>query len=320
MKNYFLTELPSGKLNFGTNLRAVETWMKLLDAENINIIDFFNAKSQTKREGICWLIIPKGEDQITTLANRIPNMVEFVKQCFDKVYCIQEGETTFFQRYSVKTQSWLHKQFAASDRIYTQNEYDKKYYKGLHTNEVKIIRTMLDPSVLEASNFLEKEDAIILPGPMMTEYCGLEKSIVSKEFGNCRIDIPPMGTSRMPKDSFSSADSVGVNYLEYTLWKQWMENLSRYKLGYFLVQAIGAASFPLNCAYHGIPCIGDSRADTQRILFPDLSIDYLDLEKAKDLTKKLWIDQEFYLYCSNKAKTQYAKEFNRNRFYQLLEK
>ena len=34
----------------------------------------------------------------------------------------------------------------------------------------------------------------------------------------------------MPKDSWDMAQNVGVNYLEYMTWTDWIHNLNRYKL------------------------------------------------------------------------------------------
>ena len=83
--------------------------------------------------------------------------------------------------------------------------------------------------------------------------------------------------------------------------------------------ATASGSFALNCAYLGIPCIGDKRADTQSILFPDLAIDKFDNAKALELTLKLKNDLIFYNEISNKAKELYKKEFNKEKMLKLLQ-
>jgi hypothetical protein len=103
------------------------------------------------------------------------------------------------------------------------------------------------------------------------------------------------------------------------MWKEWMEHLSQYKYGMFMVNAIGAATFPLNCGYFGIPCIGDNRADTQRLIFPELSVDYLDYEEALKLIKLLQADEIFYNDTSQRAIERFKLHFNVNTFKQLLE-
>ena len=98
------------------------------------------------------------------------------------------------------------------------------------------------------------------------------------------------------------ANNIGINYLDYMSWTDWMYNLSRYKIGYMMSAATASGSFALNCAYLGIPCIGDKRADTQSILFPDLAVDVFDNEKALKLTFKLKNDLDFYLEVSKSSK------------------
>ena len=82
--------------------------------------------------------------------------------------------------------------------------------------------------------------------------------------------------------------------------------------------ATASGSFALNCAYLGIPCIGDKRADTQSILFPDLAIDVFDNAKALELTLKLKNDLNFYNKVSNKAKKLYKNEFTKEKMLKLL--
>ena len=85
-----------------------------------------------------------------------------------------------------------------------------------------------------------------------------------------------------------------------------------------LTPAIASASFALNCAYLGIPCIGYDKADVQRILFPDLSIDVWDNQKALELTLKLTKDQVFYNEVSAKAKEIYKTEFSKEKMFEIL--
>ena len=101
-------------------------------------------------------------------------------------------------------------------------------------------------------------------------------------------------------------------------WVDWMYNLSRYKIGYMMSAATASGSFALNCAYLGIPCIGDKRADTQSILFPDLAIDVFDNKKALDLTLKLKNDLVFYNEVSTKAKQIYNSEFTKEKMLNIL--
>ena len=128
------------------------------------------------------------------------------------------------------------------------------------------------------------------------------------------VDIPPMGESRMPKDSWEMADNLGVNYLQYMSWVEWMYNLSRYKVGYIMSASTASGSFALNCAYLGIPCIGYNNLDTQRRLHPMLSVDEGDLITAKKRIHKLWNDKDFYEACSETTKELYKKLYSKESF------
>ena len=318
MKHYFCTELNiKGKIppNFN-NLRALETWIKFLEADHLNIYEVLKEPLDITYGGICWLVIPKTLDHHHPLCK--VDIVGILKNKFDIVYCIQEGETTWWNSSSVQTQIWIYNQFSSSDKIYTQNEYDKKYLKGLYpTKQIDIIRSVMDPEILNNIQPLPKTEKAIIAGPCTSEYLGFNNNLIFQMLG-IEVDIPPMGESRMPKDSINMAEPIGANYLPYRMWKEWMEHLPQYRYGMFMVSAIGAATFPLNCGYFGIPCIGDNRADTQKLLFPDLSVDYLDYEKALMLAKKLKSDSVFYTDVSQKSKELYNKYFSKEIFLKTL--
>ena len=75
-----------------------------------------------------------------------------------------------------------------------------------------------------------------------------------------------------------------------------------------------AGTFALNCAYHGIPCIGYKGLDTQEICFPHLCVEMGDLEKATQLTHRLKSDKDFYDDCSKIAKTKYNECFSEEQY------
>ena len=77
---------------------------------------------------------------------------------------------------------------------------------------------------------------------------------------------------------------------------------------------IAAGTFSLNCAYFGIPCIGNEKVDTQRLCFPELSVDVEDINKARTLANILKNDLDFYNECSEKAKLNYIEHFHISKF------
>ena len=70
----------------------------------------------------------------------------------------------------------------------------------------------------------------------------------------------------------------------------------------------------MNCGYLGIPCIGYNRVDTQRKIFPKLSIDVDDLESARKLANRLVNDNNFYQECSQEAIENFEKHYSEQKF------
>jgi len=323
MNKVFLTELSIagepivGKLDpMGLNNRTVESWILAMDCPNLPIWNVI--KEDTTYDMIAYVVIPKGIEQSKYLVSEHPDLMQNLKSKFSKVYVIQEGEIGYYSHRSVTEQVWWYSQLYYCDRLYVHNEYDTKYFKGLFPDlDIRVIRTMMSTSALDENKFLPKEERAIICGPMTFDYLGFHQAIIAQELG-CPIDIPPMGRDRMPKDSYDMAAASGVNYLEYNIWTDWMYNLSKYKYAYMMSLGTAAGSFALNCGYLGIPCIGDERADTQKLLFPELSVDIYDIEKGRNLTKKLRDDKDFYSDTVKHANDIYIKEFNSKRLREML--
>jgi hypothetical protein len=75
---------------------------------------------------------------------------------------------------------------------------------------------------------------------------------------------------------------------------------------------VAAGTFSLNCAYLGIPTIGNIDVDTQRKCHPALSIAVYNIKAARELANKLLTDQQFYDDCSRMAKDNYQQYYSLN--------
>ena len=117
------------------------------------------------------------------------------------------------------------------------------------------------------------------------------------------IYVPSMGRKQPGEEQL-------VNVLPYMSWKQWIHKLNEFKYGVHLMRTHAAGTFALNCAYLGIPCIGYQGLDTQMICHPDCTVELGDVESAKQIAKRLRNDEEFYLYCSDVAKNNYASQYH----------
>ena len=105
----------------------------------------------------------------------------------------------------------------------------------------------------------------------------------------------------------------GINYLPWMNWSDFMYELSKHKYGVQCYQA-SAGQFPLNCAYLGIPCIGYNDINTQRDLFPELSVDRGDIVRARKLVNKLNKDLDFYEEVSKLSKLNYNEMYSEKQF------
>ena len=72
-----------------------------------------------------------------------------------------------------------------------------------------------------------------------------------------------------------------------------------------MMPTVAAGTFALNCAYFGIPCIGNEDVDTQSICHPNLSFNVSDIHTARMMANVLKGDLEFYDKCSKVAKEAY---------------
>ena len=302
------------------NLRVLETQLLYLEAYHLPIHKILTEGKTYK--GSLLYNIGKGDFEkpyISELYHNYHNIVGLLQEKFDGVYIYQDGEIGWWNQVDTRLQAWWYNQLIASDGILVPNSTDVSFYKGIFPNKkIKVIRSVMTDEGLDKTKFKPQENRTIVTGPLTREYNGFSQVLIAHN-ADMPIDIPPMGESRMPKDSWEMAPNLGINYLKYMSWVDWMYNLSRYKIGYMMSAATASGSFALNCAYLGIPCIGDKRADTQSILFPDLAIDVFDNKKAFDLTLKLKKDLDFYIEVSNKAKRLYKKEFTKEKMLQLLQ-
>ena len=302
------------------NLRVLETQLLYLESYHLPIHKILTEGKKYK--GNLLYNIGKGgfeKPYISDLYHNYHNIVSLLQEKFDEIYIYQDGEIGWWNQVDTRLQAWWYNQLRAANGILVPNSTDIPFYKGLFPDkEIKVIRSVMTDEGLDKTKFKPQENRTIVTGPLTREYNGFSQVLIAHN-ADMPIDIPPMGESRMPKDSWEMAPNLGINYLNYMSWVDWMYNLSRYKIGYMMSAATASGSFALNCAYLGIPCIGDKWADTQSILFPDLAIDVFDNKKALDLTLKLKKDLDFYIEVSNKAKRLYKKEFTKEKMLKLLQ-
>ena len=265
-----------------SNARTEYAWMMALDAPHFNIHSQVDGKYDL---GI--VIIPKTNPNI--------NLDEIRKSC-DKVAVMQEGPHWYFQDYSVSQQFHYYNLLRSADWVYCHNESDVNYFRGLGCEDVRVMRSLMIPEGLNPRT--EKGSGTIIGGNFVSWYGGFDSFMVAMVLQDS-ITAPSMGRKQ---DEESLIEEI--NYLPYLSWRDWIVELGKYNVGVHLMRTHAAGTFAMNCAFHGIPCIGYKGLDTQETLHPLTTVEIGDLEKANDLAKKLK-DDNFYWLCSQTAEKRF---------------
>ena len=87
-----------------------------------------------------------------------------------------------------------------------------------------------------------------------------------------------------------------------------------------MMPTVGAGTFNMNCAFHGIPCIGYEQVDTQRDLHPLTSVKNEDVESARHIAEKLKNDDGFYQECSIQSRELWEKLYSEEVFLKHMDK
>jgi len=310
MKIAVLTEMGfTGKIPVNhPNMRTEFAWMYAMNAGHYHISLAENIVGVDK----VFIIFPKGKTFLSAEGSQLINeenpaskylnidLIGKLKQHNKEVYIIQEGPSWWFHNYDMVDQINFINMIRSSDGIYAHNEYDTKFWKG-YTDKVFVIPTlMIEESVKDLK--WSPEDKTIIGGNFSRWYGGMSSFVTAQNFDN---EIWTINShSQRPQEEQL------VNHLPRVMWTEWMQQLSTFKYAVHLMPTIAAGTFSLNCAYFGIPCIGNVKVDTQRLCHPLLCVDVDDVEGAAKLATQLKTDKYFYDECSYFAKKYYREEYD----------
>ena len=312
MKIAFISEiLQEGKIPSNhPNMRTEFAWMHALGADHFYIQNFLKVREYDH----VFIIFPKGRVYLDACGSKLveqpnpvsgllsSNIVEDLKKRNKKVYIIQEGPHWLWNEYEMTDQVLFFNMLISSDGIFAHNEHDTKYYKGMFPSvPVHVIPTLMIDSIVQSIQPV-REDKVIVGGNFARWYGGMESFTVAQRF-----QVPIWGQT---SHAMREGEDQLVNHLPRVFWTDWMKQLSSFKYAIHLMPTIAAGTFSLNCAYFGIPCIGNEKVDTQRLCHPELSVDVEDVEHAAQLAQRLVDEPEFYQQCSNAAKANYEKYYN----------
>lgn len=314
MRIAFFSELPfKGKIDRTyPNMRTEFAWMCALNADHIPLSALGDYVSQigtsSKEYDLGIVIFPK--DVTKQLVKT--EVVHLMKRLCTKVGFMQEGPSWYFQSLELEQCFWFANQMAACDFVLAHNDIDKVYYEGLLDKPTFINPTlMLEDLLHEIDQSIERRN-IIIGGNIGEWYGGFDSLAVihsTVQEDQEEIWLPRMG--RMKSDELYIP---GLHHLPYLTWIEWIKKLNQFKYAIHLIPNTIGGTFSLNCAYLGIPCIGNIESDTQRRCFPDLSVDVRDLRLAKTLFKRLYTDYTFYSECSLKSKENFVSYYSEKVF------
>lgn len=296
MKIAFFTEMGfQGKVaRTHDNMRTEFAWMVALDADhyNLNIVPVIDYDL-----GI--VIIPKKNPDFN---------IESLRHRCKKVAVMQEGPNWNWQDYPLDKQVWYFNTISSADIIFTHNEIDRKYFKGLCDHpDVRVMPSLMIEDAVPNIEHVGRRD-VIIGGNFVSWYSGFDSMIIAKELSRgSTVYAPSMGRKQPLEDQL-------VTHLPYMNWTQWIYELNKFKYGVHLMRTHAAGTFALNCAYLGIPCIGYKGLDTQEILHPDLTVDVGDLTAARRIAENLRNDEKFYLYSSKLSKELYNLHYTETQF------
>jgi len=302
----FFTENPFyGKLQRNQGGRTDANWFIALDATHVS----FNHSPDTSFEvGI--IIVPKKNPE------RAFAYYEKYRNKCRKWCAMQEGNHQLWQDFPVETQISYLNFLNELDIIFCHNESDQFYFQGLFPEkQVEVFSSVLiEESMPQIPH--ENRSGSIISGNMCSWYGGMDSFIVGQILGE-QVYAPSMGRKQSGEDAIEQ-----IKYLPYLAWQDWFLELNKRKYGINMMRTFAAGSFSLACARLGIPCIGWGRndikspegMDTQRLLFPELTVPTGNMVQAIGVANHLKENQLFYDHCSQYAKKAYDELFSEKIF------
>lgn len=314
MKIAFLTEMNFEGMvpNTHTNMRTEFSWMNALNAVHYPLVNFKSVKGYD----VVFIIFPKGKTYLNSEGSKLVDginpvsqyleqpLVPTLKESNTKVYYIQEGPHWWWNDYEVIDQIQFYNFLSLTDGIFAHNVSDTKYYRGLFKNKkVEVIHSLMIEDFIKDIQ-PTTEDKVLIGGNFSRWYGGFESYMVASEFG-----LPIWGQESHSK-RVNEGGIGNLSHFPRMNWNDWMVEVSKFKYGVHLMPTVAAGTFSLNCAYFGIPVIGNENVDTQRLLHPNLSVDVSDIESAMLMVEMLK-DPIFYKKKSEEARDNYNKYYTK---------
>ena len=316
MKSAFLTEMGfEGQIPPNhPNMRTEFAWMFTLGADHYNIHSY----GKVKGYDVVFIIFPKSTVKLNAVGVEMTGLVdkdmsiyskpvvEVLKINNKKVCNVQEGPSWFFNDYDLPTQFHFYNQLSECDILFAHNHSDVVFYRGLFNGK----KVAVIPSLMIGKNISDpifvKEPKTIIGGNFARWYGGFQSYIVASTF-NCPIYVPSSHCKRDEEEQVPN-----LNHLPWVSWIEWIAQLSTFKYAVNLMPTVAAGTFSMNCAYWGIPCIGNKEVDTQNGLFPTISVEVNDVSRAVKWAERLVEDKHFYDGIAEEARWRLRDSYHFN--------
>ena len=299
------------------NMRTDVAWVCALDATHHPLNRIESLPDNLYDVGV--MIIPKKREMLLGY----PLLEQYRRVC-KKVTVMQESYYNYWQDSPIVEQIWYFNFITEMDLIFCHNDIDLKYYHGITNVRAELLPTvMITDGVVRRtdklvdsyndidSTFTHNQNDVIIGGNWVRDYGGFDSYQVASEISD---DITAVTTGRMKPE-----EEKVLKHIPWVLWREWMDILSTFKVGVQLGTA-AAGTFNLNCSFHGIPCIAYSNSNTQKILHPNTTVEVGDIDKAKDIAKKLKNDKDFYNECSKETQYRFEEFYKEEKFFSHIER
>lgn len=242
------------------------------------------------------------------------NLIPELKRRGKKIGFFQEKAINEWHDWEMREQVEYIKTMKLIDAYFVSNQRDMPYYQH-YCPQAKIFWQKSPINLEKAQQYIvpkDKRRGIMIGGTFSKWYNGMTSLEIANDYNDIKV-FPRMGRFKNEEVLYYGEISNSPTYvLQYSNFDTWIKTLATFKYGIHCMPTYAAGSFHTNCAALGIPCIGSEEIDTQRILFPDLSIHtFRDIEKGKELLKRLSIDENFYNEVVTKALNK-VKEWDIN--------
>lgn len=272
------------------NARTEFGWSIALDADWLPI-----GQQPNKEYDLGIVIIPKSNPNIN---------IELYRNFCVNLAIMQEGPHWYYQDYTIEQQFDFINNLRAVDWVYCHNKDDKLYYQGIGCEDVRIMRTLMIPEGIQPVGYSTEKKGILIGGNFVSWYGGMDGYLTSLNVDDDRY-IVSMGRKNQQENMIPD-----LNILPYMNWRDWINHIGRYKVSIHLMRNQLAGTFSMNSSFHGTPCIGYKKQDTQQILHPQTTVDVGNVKEAVRIMKKLYEDDNFYKECSEQTSELFRKHYS----------